>query len=88
MLCYRNDLHRRILRWCGFYTCMASAGAQCDHMNHVSTQLPYAILVAGVSFVGYIIAGFIQNAVVVLVLSLIILIAALYVVNLVTKKKA
>ena len=42
-------------------TIMASAGAQCNHVNHVSTQLPYAITVAAVSFVTYIIAGFVQN---------------------------
>ena len=69
-------------------TIMASAGAQCDHINHVSTQLPYAILVAGVSFIGYILAGFVQNAVVILAVSLLILIGAIYVVNLVAKKKA
>lgn len=39
-------------------TIMASAGAQCDHVNHVSTQLPYAITVAGVTLVGYLLAGF------------------------------
>jgi Na+/H+ antiporter NhaC len=38
---------------------MASAGAQCDHVTHVSTQLPYAITTAAVSFIAYIIAGFI-----------------------------
>ncbi len=43
-------------------TIMASAGAQCDHVNHVSTQLPYAIVAAAVSFVSYVIAGFVQNA--------------------------
>lgn len=43
-------------------TIMASAGAQCDHVQHVSTQLPYAITVAAVSFVSYLIAGFIPNA--------------------------
>ena len=43
-------------------TIMASAGAQCDHVNHVSTQLPYAIVAAAVSFVTYIIAGFVQSA--------------------------
>ena len=43
-------------------TIMASAGAQCNHVNHVSTQLPYAVTVAGVSFVTYIIAGFTQTA--------------------------
>ena len=42
-------------------TIMASAGAQCDHVNHVSTQLPYAILVAVISFVSYIIAGILQR---------------------------
>ena len=41
-------------------TIMASAGAQCEHVNHVSTQLPYAITVCGVSFVTYIVAGFTQ----------------------------
>ena len=43
-------------------TIMASAGAQIEHINHVSTQLPYALSVAGISFVTYIVAGFVQNA--------------------------
>ena len=42
-------------------TIMASAGGQCNHVNHVSTQLPYALLVAAVSFVTYIVAGFTQS---------------------------
>jgi Na+/H+ antiporter NhaC len=42
-------------------TIMASAGAQCDHVNHVSTQMPYAFSVAAVSFVTYIVAGFTQS---------------------------
>ena len=42
-------------------TIMASAGAQCEHVNHVSTQLPYALLVAAISFVTYIVAGFVQS---------------------------
>lgn len=42
-------------------TIMASAGAQCDHVNHVSTQLPYAIVAAAVSFLSFILAGFVQN---------------------------
>ena len=42
-------------------TIMASAGAQCDHVNHVSTQLPYAMLAAAVSFVTYLVAGFVKN---------------------------
>ena len=43
-------------------TIMASAGAQCNHVNHVSTQLPYAVSVAVISFVTYIVAGFVQSA--------------------------
>ncbi len=43
-------------------TIMASAGAQCDHVNHVSTQLPYVIVVAVISFITYIVAGFTQSA--------------------------
>ena len=42
-------------------TIMASAGAQCEHVNHVMTQLPYVVLAAVVSFVTYVIAGFVQN---------------------------
>lgn len=49
-------------------TIMASAGAECNHVNHVNTQLPYVLFVAGVSFVTYIIAGFVRNAGVSLVL--------------------
>ena len=43
-------------------TIMASAGAQCEHVNHVSTQLPYALTVAAISFVTYLVAGFVQSA--------------------------
>ena len=50
-------------------TIMSSAGAQCYHINHVNTQLPYAILVAIVSCVGYVFAGFIQNVVINLIIS-------------------
>jgi Na+/H+ antiporter NhaC len=59
-------------------TIMASAGAQCDHINHVSTQLPYALLVAAVSFVGYCIAGVVQNAWIVLAISLVLLCVVLF----------
>ncbi len=62
-------------------TIMASAGAQCDHINHVSTQLPYAITVAGVSFVSYILAGFIQNAYIVLPISIVLMVATLFVIK-------
>ena len=50
-------------------TILASTGAQCYHLNHVKTQLPYALTVAGVSFVNYVLAGFIQNVVINLVIA-------------------
>ena len=53
-------------------TIMSSAGAQCDHIAHVSTQMPYALTAAAISFVTYIAAGFIQNAVVSLILGVIL----------------
>ena len=62
-------------------TIMASTGAQCEHINHVSTQLPYAMLVAGVSFVGFVLAGFVQSAWIVLPICLVMLIAALFVIR-------
>lgn len=58
-------------------TIMASTGAQCDHVNHVSTQLPYAMTVAGVSALGYLLAGFVQNVFVVLGCSILMMIGAL-----------
>jgi Na+/H+ antiporter NhaC len=57
-------------------------------LNHVSTQLPYALIVAGVSTVSYIIAGFLPNWFIVLPISLVLMIAALFVVRIITKKKA
>ena len=68
-------------------TIMASAGAQCDHVNHVSTQLPYAITVAAVSFVSFIIAGFVQNAVICLIIGAVLMIATLFVIRNVTGGK-
>ncbi len=62
-------------------TIMASAGAQCNHVNHVSTQLPYAILAAGISFVTYIIAGFSQSALISLPTGIILMLLALYVIR-------
>jgi Na+/H+ antiporter NhaC len=69
-------------------TIMASAGAQCDHINHVSTQLPYALTVAGVSAVSYIIAGFVPNWMIVLPIALVLMIGTLFVIKAVTNKKA
>ena len=68
-------------------TIMASTGAQCDHIAHVSTQLPYAITVAVVSFAGYIFAGFIQNAWIVLPVSMAVLAAVLLVIKAFISKK-
>ena len=69
-------------------TIMSSAGAQCDHVSHVSTQLPYAITVAAVSFVGYIIAGFVQSAYIVLPLCAALMIGTLFVIKTLTAKKS
>ncbi len=68
-------------------TIMASTGAQCDHVNHVSTQLPYALTVAAVCMVGYIFAGFVQNVFAVLGLSIALMIAVLLFIRLYEKKK-
>ena len=69
-------------------TIMASAGAGCDHINHVNTQLPYAITVALVSFVSYIIAGFVPKWGIVLPIAIVLMIATLIVIKKVTAKKA
>ena len=69
-------------------TIMSSAGAQCDHVNHVSTQLPYALTVAGVSFVSYIIAGFVQSAYIMLPVAAVITVGTLFVIKSVSSKKA
>ena len=67
-------------------TIMASAGAQCDHVNHVSTQLPYAMTVAGVCMIGYLISGIVQNVFVVLGISLVLMFAVLFGIKVFAKK--
>ena len=69
-------------------TIMASAGADCNHIGHVSTQLPYALTVAAVSFVGFLLAGFVQNVWIVLPVSLALMLATLLGIRAVQKKKA
>ncbi len=69
-------------------TIMGSAGAQCNHIAHVSTQLPYVLTVAAVSFVGYVLCGFIQSAWVVLPICFILLFAVLWGIKLFQKKTA
>ncbi len=68
-------------------TIMASAGAQCNHINHVSTQLPYAMTVAAVSFVSYIIAGFVQNVFIALPIAIVLMIGTLLVIKKLTADK-
>lgn len=60
-------------------TIMASAGAQCDHVNHVSTQLPYAISCAAISFVTYIVAGFVQTPFIALPVGIVLMLLFLFI---------
>ncbi|MBE6769380.1 MAG: Na+/H+ antiporter NhaC family protein [Ruminococcaceae bacterium] len=69
-------------------TIMSSAGAQCNHINHVSTQLPYAITVAAISFVNFLAAPFIANPWVSLAIGVVMTVAVLFVIKLATSKKA
>ncbi len=68
-------------------TIMASTGAQCDHVNHVSTQLPYALTVAAVCIVGYLLSGFVQNVFVVLGFSVALMLAVLFAIRYFVKRK-
>ncbi len=67
-------------------TIMASAGAQCNHVNHVSTQLPYALTVAGVSFVCFILAGLIKNWIIMLPISIALMVGTLFLIKFITQK--
>lgn len=60
-------------------TIMASAGAQCEHVNHVMTQLPYAVTCAAVSFVTYIVAGFVKTAWIALPVGIVLMLGAMFV---------
>ena len=66
-------------------TIMSSAGAQCNHINHVSTQLPYAMTVAVVSFISFIIAGFVQNWMIALPVGVVLMLAVLILLRFITK---
>ncbi|MBO5938914.1 MAG: Na+/H+ antiporter NhaC family protein [Clostridia bacterium] len=68
-------------------TIMSSAGGQCNHLNHVSTQMPYAITVAAISFVMFVISGFVQNIWICLPLGIVLTVATLFVIKAVTNKK-
>lgn len=68
-------------------TIMASAGAHCFHLNHVFTQLPYALTVTAVSFVAFIIAGLLQQVWLCLLIAVVLMVGTLLVVNVITKRK-
>ena len=68
-------------------TIMASAGAHCYHLNHVFTQIPYALTVAGVAFVSFILAGIIQNVVICLIIACVLMVATLLVIRAIMAKK-
>ncbi len=68
-------------------TIMASAGAQCNHVDHVSTQLPYAITVALISFIMYLIAGFVKSAWICLPIGIVLTVGTLFVIKMITNKK-
>ena len=69
-------------------TIMSSAGAQCNHLNHVSTQLPYAMTCAAISALTYIVAGLTKNLFLSLLIGLVILIAVMYVMSVRSAKEA
>ena len=62
-------------------TIMASAGAQCNHIAHVSTQLPYALTAAAISFVAYIITGFVRNWLICLPLGMVLMVVTILVIG-------
>ena len=68
-------------------TIMSSAGAQCDHLVHVSTQIPYALTVAGISFVMFLISGFVQNIWICFPLGIVMTVAVAFILKLITKNK-
>ena len=68
-------------------TILASTGAQCEHLRHVETQLPYATLVAGVCFAGYLVAGFVRNPWITLAVSIALLLIVFRVIMCLKKRR-
>jgi len=66
-------------------TIMSSAGAQCNHIAHVSTQMPYALTAAAISFLVYVAAGFIQNAVICLIMGIALTVVIMFLLHFVTR---
>ncbi len=77
----RKQATRKMMAGRKFIKEPASAGAQCDHVSHVSTQLPYVIVVAVISFITYIVAGFAQSAWISLPVGIILLLLTLCVIK-------
>ena len=69
-------------------TIMSSAGAQCDHINHISTQLPYSLTVAGISFVCYLISGFVTSWYITLPIGIVLTVGTLFILKLINSKKS
>ena len=69
-------------------TIMASAGGRCNHVNHVSTQLPYAVTAAAISFITYVIAGFVKTAWIALPAGIILMLGTLFVIKMLVKKQS
>jgi Na+/H+ antiporter NhaC len=66
---------------------MSSAGGQCNHLNHVSTQIPYAVTVAAISFVMFVISGFVQNVWICLPLGVVLAVATAFVLKSIHKNR-
>ncbi len=69
-------------------TILASAGAQCNHIDHVSTQIPYALLVAAMSFVGFLVGGVTGSGVIALIVGVVLLVLTIFVISAKHKKAA
>ena len=69
-------------------TILSSTGAKCNHLLHVSTQIPYATFVAGICFVGYLVAGLTENVWAPLIVSLALLLGIMFIMSRVQKKRA
>ena len=65
-------------------TILASTGSKCDHVMHVEAQLPYCLIVAGISLIGFLIGGFIKNVYLILLISFVLLVATFFIINIIS----
>ena len=68
-------------------TILASTGSKCDHVMHVNAQMPYCMIVAGVSFIGFLVGGFVPNRYLIIGISFVLLITSFFVINILSKRK-